>query len=100
MAVVAHVVLRGVTREQYDAVRSAGDWLNNSPEGGISHVTWWEGDDCHNIDAWESEAAFGSFGENRLGPAMGQAGVTVTPEVTFHDAHEVFLPKAITITAT
>jgi hypothetical protein len=99
MAVIAHVVLRGVTREQYDAVRSAADWLNLRPEGGISHVTWWEGDDCHNVDAWESEAAFGAFGEARLGPAMAHAGVAVTPDVTFHQAHEVFLPEAVTITA-
>jgi hypothetical protein len=99
MAVIAHVVLRGVTREQYDAVRSAANWLNDLPEGGLSHVTWWEGDDCHNVDAWENEAAFGAFGETRLGPAMAQTGVAVTPEVTFHPAHEVFVPKAVTIKA-
>lgn len=99
MAVVAHVVLRGVTPEQYDAVRSVADWLNAPPDGAISHVTWWEGDDCHNVDAWDDEAAFGAFGETRLGPAMAQAGVAAAPEVTFHPAHEVFLPKAVTITA-
>jgi hypothetical protein len=100
MAVIAHVVLPGVSREQYDAVRSATGWLDNVPEGGLSHVTWWEGDDCHNVDAWESEAAFGDFAETRLAAAMEETGVSVTPEVTFHPAHEVFLPQARTITAT
>ncbi|MGH9164401.1 MAG: hypothetical protein ACRDZW_02665 [Acidimicrobiales bacterium] len=100
MAVVAHVVLRGVTREQYDAVRAAADWLNKAPDGGITHLTWWEGDDCHNMDGWESEAAFGAFGEQRLGPAMAEAGVSAEPEVTFHQAHEVYTIKAVTITAT
>lgn len=99
MAVIVHVVLRGVTREQYDAVRAAARWLEETPAGGISHVTWWEGEDCHNVDAWESEAAFGQFGENRLGPAMAEAGVSVEPDVSFHEAHEVHTTKAVTITA-
>ena len=33
MAVVAHVVLRGVSREQYDAVRTAAGWLERAPAG-------------------------------------------------------------------
>jgi hypothetical protein len=98
MAVVAHVVLRGVTREQYDAVRAETGWLERVPDGGLSHVTWWEGADCHNIDAWESEEAFNAFGAERLGPAMGKLGIAVQPEVTFHPAHEVYAPRAITLT--
>jgi hypothetical protein len=99
MAVIAHVVLRGVSKDEYDAVRAAANWLGDTPEGGLSHVTWWEGEDCHNVDAWESEEAFGAFGESRLGPAMAEAGVSATPEVTFHPAHEVYVAKAVTITA-
>jgi hypothetical protein len=99
MAVVVHVVLRGVTKDQYDEVRAAVGWLTEVPAGGISHVTWWEGADCHNVDTWESEEAFGRFGEERLGPGMAQVGVQVQPEVTFHPAHEVYLPHAVTITA-
>ena len=97
MAVVAHVILRGVSREQYDAVRSEVGWLERHPAGGLSHVSWWEGDDNHNIDAWESEAAFKAFGDERLGPGMAKAGVNVQPEVTFHPAHEVFAPRAIAV---
>lgn len=98
MAVIAHVLLRGVSRERYDAVRAEVDWLGNHPTGGHAHLTWWEGDDCHNVDAWESEDAFNAFGAERLGPAMGKLGVTVQPEVTFHPAYEVFLPQALTLT--
>ena len=98
MAVVAHVVLRGVSREQYDQVRAETGWLERTPEGGLAHVTWWEGNDNHNIDAWESEAAFNAFGADRLGPAMGKLGINVQPEVTFHDAHEVFTPKVLRLT--
>jgi hypothetical protein len=97
MAIIAHVVLAGVTPEQYDAVRQACGWLDAAPEGGLAHIAWWEGPDNHNLDAWESEQAFADFGENRLGPAMAQAGVNVEPSVTFHPAHEVFLPTALTV---
>jgi hypothetical protein len=98
MAVVAHVVLPGVAKEDYDRVREAVGWLEKPPDGGISHLTWWEGGDCHNVDAWESEEAFNEFGQQRLGPGMAEAGVEVEPQVTFHPAHEVYAPRPVTIT--
>jgi hypothetical protein len=98
MPVVAHVVFRSVTREQYDSVRAEVGWLERPPDGGYSHVTWWEGNDCHNIDAWESEDAFNAFGADRLGPAMAKLGIAVTPDVTFHPAHEVYTPKSVKLT--
>lgn len=100
MPVIAHVVLRDLSREQYDAVRDEVGWLERAPDGGYSHVTWWEDGDCHNIDAWEDEAAFNAFGEGRLGPAMAKLGLEQMPEVTFHHAHEIFAPRAITLTRT
>ena len=100
MTVIAHVVLEGVTREQYDAVRTECGWLDNRPVGGLAHLAWWDGTDNHNVDAWENEQAFAAFGEDRLGPAMVRAGVNVEPKVTFHAAHEVFLPDALTVKAT
>jgi hypothetical protein len=100
MAVVVHVVLPGLSKDQYDAVRKEAGWLDTAPTGGLSHVTWWEGDDCHNLDSWESEAAFAAFGEQRLGPAMGATGVEIEVNPVFHPAHEVFLPRALTLTTT
>ena len=99
MAVIAHVVLHGVGPDLYDKVRAECGWLEEAPEGGLAHLTWWEGDDNHNVDAWESEAAFAKFGETRLGPALAKVGVATEPHVSFHAAHEVFLPKATTLTA-
>src|SRR2546421_12669438 len=89
MAVAVQIVLRGVTRDKYDAIRSVVEWLNHVPDGGLAHITWWEGDDCHNADAWESEDALDAFVEHRLGPAMANVGVMVQPEVTIRPAHEV-----------
>ena len=98
MAVIARVVLEGVTPDQYDAVRKECGWLETRPTGGIAHLSWWEGSDNHNLDAWESEEAFGAFGEQRLGPAIAKVGLDAQPKVEFFPAHEVFLPEAATIT--
>lgn len=100
MAVVVHVTLRGVSPEQYDAVRERAGWLEQPPAGGISHATWWEGGDCHNVDTWESEAAFAAFGELRLGPALAAAGVTAEPGVAMHPAHEAFAPRTTIVAPT
>lgn len=100
MAVIAEVTLRGITREQYDAVREGTGWLERRPDGGLAHLTWWEGEDCHNLDGWESEAAFDAFGQQRLGPAMAALGLDVQPEVRFHPAHEIYTPQAGVIAAT
>jgi hypothetical protein len=97
MAVVVHVVLSDVTKEQYDKVRDEVGWLDTPPNGGLSHVTWWEGSDCHNLDVWESEEAFNAFGEKRLGPGMVQAGVAAVPTATFHRLHEAYAPAALRI---
>jgi hypothetical protein len=98
MAVAVHVLIRGITRDEYDRVRAEVGWLDVPPDGGLSHLTWWEGDDCHNMDAWESEAAFAAFGQDRLGPAMAKLGIDAPVEPTFHTAHEVFMPRAVTLT--
>ena len=100
MAVVADFILPGLSREDYDRLRAAVGWLDDPPVGGIAHLTWWEGDDCHNVDAWDDEAAMGAFSDERLGLAMAELGLQLEPRVTFYPAHEVFAPDAVRITAT
>ena len=100
MTVIAEVLLRGVTPEQYDAVRARTRWVEEVPDGGLVHQTWFEGGDCHSVDAWKSEGAFAAFGEQRLGPAMAALGIDVQPEVTFHPAHEVYTPVRGILAAT
>src|SRR3712207_276385 len=89
MAVIAEVTLRGISPEQYDRVRARAGWVERVADGGLAHLTWWDGTVCRNVDAWESEAAFGAFADERLAPAMAAEGIDVRPEVTFHPAHEV-----------
>src|SRR5215213_4244891 len=100
MAVIAEITLRGITTEQYDAVRERVGWLERNPDGGLAHLARFEGGDCHIVDGWESEEAFGAFGEQRLGPAMAALGLDVQLEVTFHPAHEIFTPRAGLVAAT
>ncbi|NYJ06739.1 nuclear transport factor 2 family protein [Petropleomorpha daqingensis] len=100
MAVIVEVTLRGITREQYDALRERVGWVQRPPEGGIAHLTWWEGEDCHNLDGWASEEAFGAFGEHRLVPAMIELGIDQQPVAVFHQAHEVYTPEAGIVAAT
>lgn len=100
MAVIAEVMLRGIGKEQYDALRERTRWLEYTPDGGLAHLTWWDGDDCHNVDAWDSTDAFDAFGEQRLGPAMAALGLDTEPEVTFHPAHEVYTPRRGVVAAT
>ena len=57
----------------------ASGWLERTPEGGLAHLAWWEGEDNHNLDAWESEAAFDAFGRDRLAPAMAAVGTRPRP---------------------
>jgi hypothetical protein len=97
MALIVHIVMSGISREQYDATRVKVGWLDTPPDGGKCHLTWWEGDECHNIDAWEDEAALAKFGEDRLGPAMAALGIQAEVQPTFHPAYEVFMPKALTL---
>jgi hypothetical protein len=100
MAVIAHIVIEGVTKDQYDAVRAKVGWLEEPPTGGIAHLTWWEGAACHNIDAWQSEDALNRFAEQHLGPALAAVGIASAPQVTVHGAHEVYAPEAVKLTAT
>jgi hypothetical protein len=95
MAVGAMVVIRNFPKEQYEALRNAVGWLDEPPRGGISHVAWWEGDDCHGFDVWESEEAWAAFGQERMGPAMAKLGFSAQPEAHFFEADEVFLPRAV-----
>ena len=100
MAVIAEVTLPGITREQYDAVRERVGHLERPPDGLLAHLTWWDGEDTHNLDGWESEAAFDTFARQRLGPVLAALGIDVAPEVTFRPAHEIYTPRAGVVAAT
>jgi ketosteroid isomerase-like protein len=100
VAVIAEVTLRGITKEQYDAVRAQVRAVEDPPAGALAHLTWWADGDCHNIDAWESEEALQAFAERRLGPALAALGIDAPVELTVHPAHEVSMARRGIIAAT
>ena len=67
MAVVLEVVFPGLSPAQYDQLKEKVGWVTSPPVGGVSHIVWWEGDDCHGIDVWESEEAWGALVKNGWG---------------------------------
>jgi hypothetical protein len=91
MPVVLEVVFPGLSPDQYDQLKAKVGWVEAPPAGGISHVVWWEGDDCHGIDIWESEEAWGAFGNDRMGPAAAELGIRMEAVPTFHQPHEVLI---------
>ena len=95
MAIVLELVFPKLTRDQYDQLKSRVGWVDSPPTGGISHVVWWEGDDCHGIDVWESQQAWQAFGEERMGPAAAELGIVMEATPVFHDPHEILIVKTM-----
>ena len=86
MPVVA--VFEGVTQEQYEEsvrkltggkgqVESPADW---PVEGLLSHTAGQAPSGFRVVDVWESEEAFGRFGEHLM-PILQEIGVQGQPEV-------------------
>jgi len=95
MAVVLEVVFPGLSPEQYEQLKAKVGWVASPPTGGISHVVWWEGNDCHGVDVWESEEAWGAFGNDRMGPAAAELGIAMEAVPVFHKPQEVLIVKTM-----
>jgi hypothetical protein len=89
MAELLILEFEGVGEEDYrrvsaqlgiDVDTGKGDW----PDGQITHLAaQGEGGRAFVVESWTSREAQAEFMQNRLGPAMAQAGVTATPKVTW-----------------
>ncbi len=97
MAVGLILRLPGKTNADYDAVNAKlgidprsgiGDW----PAGLLSHAAGEADGALVVMEVWESREAQGRFMEQRLGPAIGQAGVIATPELTWVDLVSFYTP--------
>jgi|HubBroStandDraft_5_1064220.scaffolds.fasta_scaffold1397324_1 hypothetical protein len=95
MTVVLEVVFPGLTPSQYDQLKEKVGWVESPPVGGISHIVWWEGEDCHGIDLWESDEASGAFGQERMGPAAAELGLSMEAIPVFHKPHEVLIVQTM-----
>ena len=64
-----------------DMASGKGEW----PAGLLSHAGGTTEGGFAVIEVWESQDAQAEFMNGRLGPALGEAGVTATPRVTWID---------------
>jgi heme-degrading monooxygenase HmoA len=78
VAIMMILEWEGVSPEQYARVNETMGIASDAdaPDGLISHVAAIdEHGEMAIVDLWESEQALGSFVENRLGPALAEAGI-------------------------
>jgi hypothetical protein len=85
MAVVLEVVFPGLSPEQYDQLKERVGWVASPPVSGISH------------DVWASEVAWDAFGQERMGPAAAELGISMEAIPTFHEPHEVLIVRTVQI---
>jgi hypothetical protein len=94
MAVAVEMTFKGATTEQYDKVMELMGLSPGAPgpRGALFHWCAATDDGLRITDVWESEAEFGKFAEEQIGPYSAQAGIPNPPEVVFTPLHNYFLP--------
>lgn len=89
MSMMVIIDLPGVSVEQYDQVNETmGVSTAADVPGLISHAAGQTDDGLLIVEVWESAEAFGRFGEERLMPALQQAGVSGGPEPRVIPVHK------------
>lgn len=75
MALGVYFAIDGMTPEKYRTVHERLDAIGQgAPAGRSFHAGFHVGDGLHVFDVWESEEAFGAFGEHLM-PILGELGV-------------------------
>ena len=70
-----------IPREKYDeALALGGDAVRDQPARSV-HVCFERGEGFMVVDVWDSPEAFERFGQEVIGPVIGQLGLDLTPEV-------------------
>ena len=90
MAVVMMMEWKGVTAEQYDAVRRETNFENDPPKGGMYHVAAVDDEGLKVVDVWNSPEEFQAFAEAKLMPVTQKLGITEQPNVKFYPAYNIF----------
>lgn len=88
MAIAIESTFLNGTLDQYDDVVSKLGFHPGGPsaQGCLFHWVTKTDDGTRVVDVWESTDAFQRFLEEKLGPAMQEAGVA-QPEVRMHEVH-------------
>jgi hypothetical protein len=89
MAVAVQLDFKGGTLDEYDRVRTVMGYEPGGPgaPGGLFHWVMKTDDGIRITDIWQDRESFERFAEERIGPAMAEAGVDREPEITFFEVH-------------
>ena len=87
----------GATIDQYDAAVAACNLDADPPLGQILHVVVETPDGVESWDVWQTAETAQAFSEQRLGPALREAGVTEESEARVFPLHNLFAPDMDTV---
>ena len=88
MAIGIRIKLAGGTTADIDGINEALDVDGDPPAGLLFHAAGPIDGGIGVIDFWESREHFDRFSQDRIGPAMGAAGISGTPEIHEFAVHE------------
>jgi hypothetical protein len=97
MAVAMFMEWPGVTQEQYDAVLEELDLDQNPADGGLLHLASLTPDGLRVVDLWETVEAFDAFSQERMMPAVQNAGIESEPRIDIFPVHNMYAPGLDTI---
>jgi hypothetical protein len=84
----------GIGQEQYDSIHGSLGLDDKPADGLLLHTAGPKPGGWRVFDVWESEDAFNRFVEDRLMPAVKQAGVEGQPEPQLYQVYNVYAPGA------
>jgi hypothetical protein len=97
MAILLVMEWPGVSEAQYEAAMRELNMDVDPPIGGVIHQAAFTTDGLRVVDVWESEAAFQTFAETRIMPAVRKVGITTEPRVEVAPLHNLYVPALSTI---
>lgn len=89
MAIAVDLNFPGATADQYDAaVKAIGHGAPGTPHvgGALFHWAAVTSDGVRVVDVWDSREQFERFSQEKIVPAVEQAGMPA-PEIQFFDIH-------------
>jgi hypothetical protein len=93
MAVAVEFNFPGATAEQYDAaIKAIGHGAMGTPHvgGALFHWAAVTSDGVRVVDVWDSREQFERFSEEKVVPAVQQAGLP-EPEIQYTDIHHYLI---------
>jgi hypothetical protein len=97
MAILLLMEWPDVTEAQYEAAMRELNLDVDPPIGGVIHQAAFTAGGLRVVDVWESEAAFQTFAEMRIMPAVRKVGITSEPRVEVAPLHNLYVPAISTI---